>query len=128
MSDSLNSSKAAADAVGRLHDDPDDRIDALRARAASPDVVEAKLRVFKALANEDRLRVLTALRNGECCGCELQAALDLPQSTVATHLRTLKDAGLLRSRRKGKWTYYRVADAAVFDVLALAAEIRAGAE
>jgi ArsR family transcriptional regulator len=80
--------------------------------------------VFRALANEDRLRLLDALRNGERCGCELMVLLDAPQSTVATHLRTLREAGLVKNRKKGKWNYYRIADGAVMDVLDLAVALR----
>lgn len=82
--------------------------------------------VFKALANEKRLLILGALRNSELCGCELEAVLEAPQSTVATHLRTLKDAGLVRSRKRGKWRYYRIADTATIDLLDLAAAIEVG--
>lgn len=82
--------------------------------------------VFKALANEKRLTILGALRQSELCVCELEAALDAPQSTVATHLRTLKDAGLVRSRTRGKWHYYRIADTATLDVLDLAASMDSG--
>ena len=80
--------------------------------------------MFKALANEDRLRILETLRDSECCGCELQVVLDAPQSTVATHLRKLKQAGLVKSRKKGKWSYYRIADTAAFELLDLAHAIQ----
>lgn len=110
----------AYSALQRLYDDPDERIADLQdSRPSEPDVVGQEA-VFKALGNEDRLRVLNALRESECCGCELQVVLDAPQSTVATHLRKLKEAGLVKSRKKGKWSYYRIADTAVFDLLDLA--------
>lgn len=108
----------------RLYDDPDRKVDALRALEPSESAVEKQATVFKALANEDRLKVLNALRDSECCGCELQVILDAPQSTVATHLRKLKNAGIVTSRRKGKWSYYRIADTAVLEVLDLAEAIR----
>ncbi|PSQ13655.1 transcriptional regulator, partial [Halobacteriales archaeon QS_7_68_65] len=50
--------------------------------------------------------------------------LDAPQSTVATHLRKLKQAGLVKSRRKGKWSYYRIADTAALELLDLARAIQ----
>jgi ArsR family transcriptional regulator len=110
----------AQDALERLHDDPTDRIAALQDSRPTDADVAGQTAVFKALGNEDRLRVLEALRGSECCGCELQVVLDAPQSTVATHLRKLKEAGLVTSRKKGKWSYYRIADTAVFELLDLA--------
>ena len=103
----------------RLYDDPEEGIAALLDHRADEPTVETQYPVFRALANEDRLRLLDALRNGERCGCELMVLLDAPQSTVATHLRTLREAGLVKNRKKGKWNYYRIADGAVIDVLDL---------
>jgi ArsR family transcriptional regulator len=109
--------------LARLYDDPDERAVALRRLRPDDATIERRRTVFAALANEDRLRLVSALRDGEKCVCELQVVLDAPQSTVATHLRTLKDAGVIRRRRKGKWSYYRLADGAVLDLLDLAAEL-----
>ena len=108
----------------RLYDDPKEGIAALLDHRADEPTVETQYPVFRALANEDRLRLLDALRNGERCGCELMVLLDAPQSTVATHLRTLREAGLVKNRKKGKWNYYRIADGAVMDVLDLAVALR----
>lgn len=107
----------------RLYEDPDEGIADLLTQRADESTVGSQYRVFKALANEDRLRLLDALRGGERCGCELMVLLDAPQSTVATHLQKLREAGLVKNRRKGKWNYYRIADAAVMDVLDLAVEL-----
>lgn len=108
----------------RLYDDPEEGIAALLDHRADEPTVETQYPVFRALANKDRLRLLDALRNGERCGCELMVLLDAPQSTVATHLRTLREAGLVKNRKKGKWNYYRIADGAVMDVLDLAVALR----
>ena len=108
----------------QLYDDPEEGIAALLDHRADEPTVETQYPVFRALANEDRLRLLDALRNGERCGCELMVLLDAPQSTVATHLRTLREAGLVKNRKKGKWNYYRIADGAVMDVLDLAVALR----
>lgn len=109
--------------LARLYDDPDERAVTLRKRRPDAVTVERRRAVFAALANEDRLRLVSALRDGEMCVCELQVVLDAPQSTVATHLRKLRDAGVIKRRRKGKWSYYRLADGAVLDLLDLAAEL-----
>jgi DNA-binding transcriptional ArsR family regulator len=119
MSEPESPPEDATIALERLYDDPDAKIDALQAARPAEADVAGQETIFKALANEDRLRVLEALRESECCGCELQVVLDAPQSTVATHVRKLKEAGLVNSRKKGKWSYYRIADTAVFDLLDL---------
>jgi ArsR family transcriptional regulator len=108
----------------RLYDDPDERIEELLGYRGDDETVAGRHDVFRALANEDRIRLLEVLRHGERCGCELMVVLDAPQSTVATHLRKLRDAGLVTNRKKGKWNYYRIADAAVLDLLDLAGELR----
>lgn len=110
-------------ALESLYDDPAERVAALGEQTPNPETVATQETVFKALANEKRLRILGALREGELCVCELQAVLDAPQSTVATHLRTLRDAGLVNVRKSGKWRYYRIADTAAFDLLDLAAAV-----
>ena len=111
-------------ALDRIEDNPDERIATLRTRRPPDDEVETQTTIFSALNNENRLRILSVLRESECCVCELQVVLDAPQSTVATHLRTLKDAGLVKSRKQGKWNYYRIADTAALELLDLAAAIR----
>lgn len=116
-------SEEVCSALDRLGGDVDERMAALVASRPSEDTVADQAAVFKALANEDRLRVLNALRESERCVCELQVVLDAPQSTVATHLQTLREAGLVRARKKGRWSYYRVADTAAFDLLDLAAAV-----
>jgi len=107
----------------RLYENPDDRLTSLFDLDADDQQVDAQLTVFKALANEYRVRILDALRDGEMCACELQVVLDAPQSTVASHLRELKDAGLVKKRRQGKWTYYRIGDTAALQLLDIAAAL-----
>ena len=94
----------------RLGDRPEERADSLRQRTPATGEVAAAETVFKALGNRTRLRILEAFGEGELCGCELEVALDAPQSTVASHLRTLNAAGLVTARRDGKWRYYRLTD------------------
>ena len=65
---------------------------------------------FKALGDETRVRIVALLTHGELCGCHLEAALQLPQSTIARQLKVLKVAKILESRREGTWVYYRLAD------------------
>lgn len=65
-------------------------------------------RTLKALGDPTRLRILSLLRQGELCVCDLMAALELPQSTVSRHLSLLRGAGWLDTRKGGAWTYYRL--------------------
>jgi ArsR family transcriptional regulator len=65
--------------------------------------------LFKALADETRLRILSLLGEGELCVCDLMDILDLPQSTVSRHLAYLRNADLVEDRRQGVWMYYRLA-------------------
>jgi ArsR family transcriptional regulator len=60
----------------------------------------------KALADPTRVRILAALRAGELCVCELCDALQVPQSTLSTHLQVIRDSGLVQTRKEGKWIYY----------------------
>jgi ArsR family transcriptional regulator len=62
--------------------------------------------LFHALSDEKRLRILALLAGGELCVCELTEALQLSQSLLSFHLRTLRDAGLVVDRREGRWIYY----------------------
>jgi ArsR family transcriptional regulator len=75
--------------------------------AASADLDLARTaRLFHALSDETRLGVLEMLRGGERCVCELQDELDAAQSRLSFHLKVLKEAGLVRDRKEGRWSYY----------------------
>lgn len=70
--------------------------------------------IFKALSDETRLRVIKLLEEGELCVCDITAALDMSQPKVSFHLSALKDAGLIRDRKQGKWTHYSLNEADLF--------------
>ncbi|MBD2355738.1 winged helix-turn-helix transcriptional regulator [Tolypothrix sp. FACHB-123] len=61
---------------------------------------------FHALSEPLRIQVLELLREQELCVCDLCATLGVTQSKLSFHLKTLKDAGLVRSRQEGRWIYY----------------------
>ena len=63
-------------------------------------------RIFKAFCDENRLKILQLLSNGELCACKLQEELSVGQSTLSHHMRILCDAEVVTPRRDGKWTYY----------------------
>ena len=72
------------------------------------------LTIFKALSDETRLRILKLLENGELCVCDIVAALDMIQPKVSFHLAVLKEAGLIKDRKQGKWVHYSIDDADIF--------------
>jgi ArsR family transcriptional regulator, arsenate/arsenite/antimonite-responsive transcriptional repressor len=67
------------------------------------------LNITAALADENRLRALLALRKGELCACQVIELLQLAPSTVSKHLAILKQAGLVESRKQGRWMHFRLA-------------------
>ena len=62
--------------------------------------------LFHALADPIRVDVVTMLLDGERCVCDLMADLELAQSRLSWHLKTLSDAGIIAGRREGRWNYY----------------------
>jgi ArsR family transcriptional regulator len=74
---------------------------------ATPDLT-AHARMFHALSDERRLRILASLRGGELCVCDLQDELGMAQSLLSFHLKALRDAGLVSVRRTGRWAHYSI--------------------
>ena len=68
--------------------------------------MDAYAAFFAALADENRLRLLHLMRNGEICVCFLQGTLKTNQPKISRHLAYLRRAGLVEARREGKWVYY----------------------
>lgn len=68
-------------------------------------------RLFKALADETRLRILGLLLTGEVCVCHIHESLRVPQPKASRHLAYLRRAGLVDTRREGLWVHYRLAAA-----------------
>jgi DNA-binding transcriptional ArsR family regulator len=64
--------------------------------------------IAKALADRTRLRVLMALTVGELCVCQIVELCSLAPSTISKHLQLLSHAGLIASRKDGRWIYYRL--------------------
>jgi ArsR family transcriptional regulator len=75
---------------------------------------ERAIELFHALSDETRLEIIELLQRGERCVCDLTDALDAAQSRLSFHLRVLKDAGIVRDRKDGRWVHYEL-DAAVFE-------------
>ena len=70
--------------------------------------------IFKALSDETRLRIIKLLEQGELCVCDITAALDMVQPKVSFHLSALKDAGLIKDRKQGKWVHYSLNEKDLF--------------
>lgn len=66
--------------------------------------------LFKALGDENRMRALAALTHGELCACQITELLALAPSTVSKHLDVLRQAGLVISRKEGRWMFFRLND------------------
>ncbi|RLF49598.1 MAG: ArsR family transcriptional regulator [Thermoplasmata archaeon] len=74
-------------------------------------------RIFRALGNETRLRILMMIKDGERCVCEIVSAIERAQPTVSIHLRKLEDLGIVSSRKEGKSVYYRIVDDRVIAII-----------
>ncbi len=68
------------------------------------------LNITKALAEENRVRILMALEVEELCVCQITELLELAPSTVSKHMSVLRQASLVESRKDGRWMFYRLAD------------------
>jgi ArsR family transcriptional regulator len=75
--------------------------------------MKAVLSVTKALSDGNRLRTVIALQEMvELCVCQVTEMLDLAPATVSRHMSVLQNAGLVESRKNGRWVYYRLSEAA----------------
>jgi ArsR family transcriptional regulator len=68
------------------------------------------MNITKALADANRVRVLLALRGGELCACQITELFGLAPSTMSKHMSVLYQAGLVDSRKDGRWIYFRLPD------------------
>lgn len=83
--------------------------------------VRSLTKLFRALGDETRVRIVALLAHGELCVCHIENALDLSQPNVSRHLGILRMAGVVDARRDGTWVYYKLAEqehAAVRELLA----------
>jgi len=69
-------------------------------------------KLFKALADATRLRILRLLMAGEVCVCDIHDTLNIPQAKASRHLAYLRRVGLVTTRREGLWVHYSLAKAA----------------
>jgi ArsR family transcriptional regulator len=69
-------------------------------------IVDELNQLGHAIADPTRVRILVALLQSELCVCELVDALEISQSTLSSHLRVLRQTGMVRIRKEGRWIYY----------------------
>lgn len=77
--------------------------------AAAAVEVTPMTRLFKALGDDVRLRIVALLTHGELCVCHIEEALSLTQPNASRHLAILRAAGIVTHQRRDKWVYYRLA-------------------
>ena len=97
---------------------PTERITQLKSRVNDEEKTYRQLETcFSALGDATRVKILKLMADEELCSCEVMAALELTQPTTSHHLGILEQAGLLTSRRRGKWVFYKIANSKVHSLI-----------
>lgn len=77
-------------------------------------------KVFKALSDPTRIKIIEIIGNKEICACEIPPKIGKAQPTVSQHLKILEQSGLLKSRREGRMILYSIKDDRVFGLIKIA--------
>lgn len=72
------------------------------------DKYEKNSKIFKALSDQNRLKIIELLSCGEKCACEILDYFDFKQPTLSHHMKILMECGLVKSRKEGTWSHYRL--------------------
>ena len=80
-------------------------------------------KIFKALSDPTRLKIIELLEKREICACEFAPLTKKAQPTVSQHLRILETAGIIKSRKEGKMILYSIANKKIFDLIKIAEEV-----
>ena len=99
-----------------------DKVEQARRTRLPEPALDRLSRVFKALGDPNRLKMLIALKDVEMCVCDLAAFTGLSESAVSHQLRQLKDLALVKNRREGQIVYYRLNDRRVMTLLEISLE------
>jgi len=94
-----------------------DELRRLAEEIADAQVADRQSKLFKALADETRLRIVKLLEVREMCVCEVMVALDLTQPTASHHLGLLENAGVVKDRKEGKWVFYSIANPKLVELI-----------
>lgn len=79
-----------------------------------------EIKIFKALSDENRIKILEQLKDGEKCACKLLEELKISQSTLSHHMKILCESGIVFGRKDGKWMHYSIVENSfdlIFDLL-----------
>ncbi|MGE4496999.1 MAG: ArsR/SmtB family transcription factor [Deferribacterales bacterium] len=76
--------------------------------------MRSEIEVFKALGDENRVRIAMMLRERPMCVCEIDSVLDIALSTVSSHLKILKTSGIIKDKKDGRWVIYSINEDNVF--------------
>lgn len=79
--------------------------------------------IISAICHPNKIRILKALQKQSLCNCELMPLLELEQSNLSRHLKSMEKSGILISWKEGLRVNYRIADERIFDLLAIAEKI-----
>lgn len=88
-------------------------------------IYEERAKVFKALCDERRQRILELLHGGEKCACVLIEEMNMPQSSLSYHMKILCESGIVTGREDGKWTHYQISSYGSEKAMELLKEITA---
>jgi len=80
-------------------------------------------KIFKALSDPTRLKIVELLQKKEICACEFVPLTKKAQPTVSQHLKILENAGIIKSRKEGKMILYSITDKKIFDLIKIAKEV-----
>ncbi len=69
--------------------------------------------IFKAFCDENRVRILELLKDGEKCACKLLEEMNITQPTLSHHMKILCDSGIVEGRKEGKWMHYSISSEGV---------------
>ena len=79
--------------------------------------------IFKALGDENRIRILRLLSGGEKCACMLLDELNISQPTLSHHMKVLCDAGIVEATKDGKWMHYSICHEGILELRTLVHEL-----
>ena len=69
---------------------------------------------FKALSDETRIRILSLMKDGELCVCDIAETLQMTQPNISFHISLLKEAGFIKTRKNGRWIHYSLDESDMF--------------
>ncbi|MBI4827021.1 MAG: metalloregulator ArsR/SmtB family transcription factor [Nitrospirae bacterium] len=76
--------------------------------------MQETIQILKALSDETRLNIISLMKEGEICVCDITETLQVSQPKISFHLNVLKEAGIIIDRKQGKWVHYSINDSDLF--------------